>query len=158
MINELATKFQERFGANFKLLGVIQINEYPFCSMQVLNESHSKFKRTKEGKKFKNVKTIIQFNYSTEDPLKDLEFIDKFTSYLQSDFKLDFHPKIEMVNYSDSRDLTEIVSGTTIYAKSIDVTFNRFVSYEPEIIEITGIKGDLESAETIELIEIDKEE
>ena len=148
MINELAILFQKEFNINFTLIGAKSILEFPYCSMQIINQSHSKFKKTKENIKYKTVKTTIQFNYNTKKALEDISFISKFINYLNYKFKFDCKmiseiENIENIENSDVRDLTSIENGTTIFGKSIDVTFNLMEKAEIEIYEIDFVEGNL---------------
>lgn len=146
MINEIAILFQREFGINFTLIGAKSILDFPYCSMQVINQDHSKFLKTKNNIKYKTVKTTIQFNYNTKKALEDLDFISKFINYLNYKFKLDCKQikeieNIEVTSYSNVRDLTNIESGTTVFAKSVDVTFNLMEEEEIEIIDLIFVEG-----------------
>lgn len=152
MINELAILFQREFGINFTLIGAKSILDFPYCSMQVINQDHSKFKKTINNIKYKTVKTTIQFNYNTKKALEDLEFISKFINYLNYKFKFDCKEikkieNIEVTNYSSVRDLTSIENGTGIFAKSIDVTFNLMEESEIEIIDLIFVDGQVNNDE-----------
>ena len=162
MINRLAVGLQKKFNINFFLIGSKDLNKFPSVSMQILEEEYSSTKRTIGTKMYRSVKSVVQFNYHTKTALEDVEFMELFTAYMDKDFSIDFTERkdigssemlIEAVLVSSVKDITEIVAGSTIWSRTVDVTFNRYINNDVTITPIEKYQGTIESEKTKDELE-----
>ena len=146
---------------NFILAGSKVLNSFPICTMQQVDETMSDWIRKRDGIRYKKVETTFQFNYITKKALEDSRFMNDFIDYLNGDnlgegtLKPDFkyctykvgtetiNNDIEYVKSETSnvRDMTIIENGTTLYCKSVDVTFSCLVGSNDVPTPIEKVQG-----------------